>query len=50
MTRFLVTFSGLLSVKTVRLLDGILDMDIPLLFTANPIPDPSPGPEQHDIK
>jgi len=45
-----VPFACLLAIKTIGLLNGILNLGIPFLFTAHPIPDPSPRSEQHDMK
>ena len=50
MVRLPVSFACLLAIKTIGLLNGILNLRVPFLFTAHPIPDPSPCSEQHDMK
>jgi len=46
----LVPLACLLAIKTIGFLNGILNLGVPFLFTAHPISDPSPCPEQHDMK
>lgn len=48
--RLLVPLACLLAIKTIGFLNGILNLGVPFLFTAHPIPDPSPCSEQHDMK
>ena len=50
LVRLLVPLACLLAIKTICLLNGVINLGIPILFTAHPIPDPSPCSEQHDMK